>query len=211
MCVASQINSPATAAAISVTVARVSPYIEVPPPMETGTRSPERLFQRQPARVKAGRVELRGELLDRSPRVDLEHVFDDADLGVVVERHVEMVLRDEVDRGLGTTRTANGEPDRVALVPRRREQEERGRKDRSRLILRVAEEAPGPLPRADPQGGELRELRFERLQARGHQVQEGDAGAEPERRPVELLMRDETGVLLAAGAGEAHAEDGGMG
>jgi hypothetical protein len=36
----------------------------------------------------------------------------------------------------------------------------------------------------------------------GHQVQEGDVGAKPERRQVELLVGDETGVLGPAAAFE---------
>ena len=45
------------------------------------------------------------------------------------------------------------------------------------------------------------------LEPRGHQVEEALL-AQPERRPVELGVRDEARVLLAAGAVEHDLEDG---
>jgi hypothetical protein len=91
----------------------------------------------------------------------------------------------------------------------RREQEKRGREHGSRPLLRVTEEAPGPLAGADPQRGEVGELLAHRLDPVGHQVQER-AGVEPERRPVELVVRDEPGMILAARTREADAVHGRM-
>src|SRR5207302_11384273 len=95
------------------------------------------------------------------------------------------------------------QPDRAVA---RGEHEKRGRKDRSRLLLRVAEEAPRPLPRSDARRRELAELGRHRLDTGGHQVQE-DAALETEGRPVELVVADEPVMLVPARACEADAVD----
>ena len=59
-------------------------------------------------------------------------------------------------------------------------------------------------------GGEVGELGLDRLEPRGHQVEEGRLAAEPERRPVELVVRDEAWMLAAAGAAELDLEHGGV-
>ena len=58
---------------------------------------------------------------------------------------------------------------------------------------------------------QIGELGLERIQAGSHQVQEGVAAAEPERRPIELGVADESRMLVAATAFEANAEDGRVG
>src|SRR5205814_1863437 len=68
-------------------------------------------------------------------------------------------------------------------------------------------EAPRPLPRLDPARRQVGELVLERLELRGHQVEE-DALAEPERRPVELVVRDQARVPPAATAVEGDLVDG---
>src|SRR5581483_10588407 len=133
-----------------------------------------------------------------------EHVFHHPYLAVVVERNVDVRLRDEVERQAPAARAAYGEPHRPIPL---REERERGRKGRTRLLLREAEEAPRPLPVPDVCGRELAELRTHGLEARGHEVEEL-AGTEAERCPVELFVREKPGVLLAATAVEVDAEDG---
>src|SRR5215207_5871952 len=91
-------------------------------------------------------------------------MWDDADLRVVVERQVDVLVRDEVDRDTAAGGTANGEPQ--GAVPGRQE-EERGRKHGSRAILGVAEEAPRPLTGQDLPDGEVRELRRDLLEPCG--------------------------------------------
>ena len=59
-------------------------------------------------------------------------------------------------------------------------------------------------------GSELAELHADGVEVRRHEVQELSRAAEAERRPVEILMRQEAVVLLAAAAVEPHAEDGRM-
>src|SRR4051794_5806875 len=97
-------------------------------------------------------------------------MVDDGDAGVVVERQGDGRLRDEVDRSTHADGTANG--DAHSVRPSGREERERGGKDRPRLVLRVTEEAPGPLAGADPRRGDVRQLPLERLDAVCHQVQE---------------------------------------
>src|SRR5204863_3439942 len=84
---------------------------------------------------------------------------------------------------------------------------ERGRKDRPGPVLRPAEEAPRPLSRLDPLRRELRQFDAERIYARRHQVDEVPLFLEPERCKVELVMRDETGMLVTAAACEDDAVD----
>src|SRR5207237_8922384 len=123
----------------------------------------------------------------------------DADVRIVVERQVDVRLRDEVHGQPLAGWAADGDADGSVA---RSEQRERGGKDRPRPLLGVAEEAPGPLPRADPRRREIAELVGDHLDPRGHQVDEY-AGVEAERRPVELLVADETVMVVPGGAGEA--------
>src|ERR671936_2252491 len=73
----------------------------------------------------------------------------------------------------------------------------------------IAEEAPRPLPRLDPARGQVGELVLERVELRSHQVQE-DTVAEAERRPVELVVRDQARVPPATAAVEGDLVDGRM-
>src|SRR4029077_18926051 len=98
--------------------------------------------------------ELRLELLEGRERVLREHVFHHSDLTVVVEREVDVRLGDEVQRQPPAARAADGDAHGSL---RRGEERERGREDRARALLRVAEEAPWPIPvpdalRGDPPG-----------------------------------------------------------
>ena len=151
-------------------------------------------------------MELFRELLESPLCVGPEDVLDDADLRVVVEGHVHMRRRDEVDRDAAADRAAHGDPDGLTIL-RRGQQEERGGKDRARPLLRVAEEAPGPLPRSDPASGQVGQLVLHRVELSGHQVEKHALG-EPKRRPVEVVMRDEPRMALAAAAVEVDLEDG---
>src|SRR5438874_1599238 len=148
-------------------------------------------------------IELRAELLERPQGVVSEDVSDDPDLRVVVKRHVDVAVRDEVHGEVVAAGAADGEAERAAAG--REQGEERG-EDRPRTLLRVAEEAPRPLARPDPARGEIAELGGDRLDPRRHQVQQR-AGLGPERRPVEVVVADEGGVLPTARAREADAED----
>jgi hypothetical protein len=49
-----------------------------------------------------------------------------------------------------------------------------------------------------------------RLDARGHQVEEGRLASKSERRPVQLVVPDKAGVLAAAGTSELDLEDRGL-
>ena len=133
-----------------------------------------------------------------------EHVLHHADLAVVVERDVDVRVRDEVDRQQAAVRAAHGEPHRPAG---RGQERERGREHGPWLVLGVTEEAPGPLPPLDLPCRELAELGAGGVEACGHEVHEL-AGGQAERRPVELLVREEAVVLAAARAVEPHAKDG---
>src|SRR5581483_3955610 len=109
-----------------------------------------------------------------------EHVFHHPDLPVVVEWEIDVRARDEVQGQAPAARAAHREPDRRVG---RGEEHEGGGKDGTRLLLRVAEEAPRPLPRPDPAGRELAELACEGLEPRRHEVEERSV-AEAEWRPV---------------------------
>src|SRR5206468_12681388 len=109
-------------------------------------------------------VELARELLDRQARVARENVLHDADVRIVVERQVDVRLRDEVYGQPLAGRAADGDADGSVA---RSEQRERGGKDRPRPLLGVAEEAPGPLPRSDPRRREIAELVSDHLDPRG--------------------------------------------
>ena len=61
----------------------------------------------------------------------------------------------------------------------------------------------------NPPSGEIRELGVDEVEACGHQVVE-DPALQAERRPVEIVMRDEPFVLFTAGACEEDLEDRGM-
>jgi hypothetical protein len=129
-----------------------------------------------------------------------------ADLGVVVEGQVDVLVCDEVDRDPEAGGTEDGEADRAVGALGARGGRRTGTRPRS--LLRVAEEAPRPLSGLDPADREVDELRVERLKSGGHQVQERRTLVHPSRCPVELVVRDETEVVLAAAAGETDAEHG---
>src|SRR5581483_8630952 len=131
-----------------------------------------RLRQPETAGVEGRRPELGPELLHGCTQVVGEHVLDDADLLVVVERDVDVLVAHEVDRRplAGGAAHRNTEPSRP-----RREQEERRRKNRPRALLGIAEEAPGPPAVADAGGGEVAELVGHRLDTRRHEVEEDAA------------------------------------
>jgi len=90
----------------------------------------------------------------------------------------------------------------------RGEQEEGRREDRPRPFLRVAEEAPGPLAGLDARRGQVGQLAVDRVERGGHQVQEDAFLLEAQRRPVELVVRDEARMPAAAAAVEVDLEDG---
>src|SRR5579884_3067874 len=163
----------------------------------------------QPPRVERPRPELLAELVERRRRVAAEQVLHHPHLAVVHERHVDVRPRDEVHRHPPARRAAHGDADAVA-VGRRREQLERRRVDRPRPLLRPAEEAPRPLPRLDPRRRQIAELVADRLDPRRHQVDERRPVLHAERRPVELLVRDEAGMVVPAPARELDTVDGGM-
>src|SRR6266540_4940427 len=99
--VAIQISRPATPAAISVVVARVSPYIRSPRSVDTPLvpRKAEgntRFLEVQTTNIERAGVQLCPELLERPDHVVAEDVLHHPDLGVVVERQVHMLMRDEV-------------------------------------------------------------------------------------------------------------------
>src|SRR3954462_15192418 len=198
-------SSPATPAASSVTNPRVKPYMQ-PPPGRFFPLGPKRNLgsETEAPRVEMRRVELFCKLLDGALGVSREDVLDDADLHVVVKRHVEVQRRDEVHGDAAADRAAHGDPDGSTVLGRR-EQEERRGKDRPRPLLRVAEETPRPLPRSDPPRGQGGELLLAGLRAAGHQVKEDPLGV-AERRPVELVVRDEPRMLPAAAAVEVDLE-----
>ena len=62
-------------------------------------------------------------------------------------------------------------------------------------------------PRLDPLRGEIGELECKHVVLRGHQVDERRAAVEAERCPVEVVVRDETEVVVAATAVELDAVD----
>src|SRR3954451_17853006 len=99
------------------------------PTPRTGA-APFPLLQRQPAPVEAAAVELVAELLQRALRVGLEDVRDDGDLAVVVERQVDVRVRDEIDGDAVARRAADCQADRAAGRARG-EQPERRREDRT--------------------------------------------------------------------------------
>jgi len=149
------------------------------------------------------RIELLAELVEGLFEVFGEEVLDDADLDVVVPRHVDVKVRDNVDGCPLARRAAHRQTERPVT---RREQEERRREDRARPFLGVAEEAPRPFAGLDPPGREIAELRLDPVEPRGHEVEE-DATLETERRPVEVVVGDEPLVLLPAAAREEDAVD----
>ena len=113
-----------------------------------------------------------------------------------------MRARDEVDGHCGAGGAADSEPDRVFA---RRDDSQRRRRHRARAVLRVAEEAPRPLPRSDTGGREIEQLGGERVLVRGHEVVESGARRAAERRPVEIVVGHEAGVIIAAAAREDDA------
>src|SRR4029079_16553505 len=107
--VAPQSPRPASAAAsasVSPRDASYMPYLRI---LFTSFRCPLRverssrfsgfaeLLESEPARVERGRPQLGAELVERRERVLGEHVFHHSYLAVVVERHVDVRVRDEVE------------------------------------------------------------------------------------------------------------------
>ena len=152
-------------------------------------------------------MQARAELVECLRGVAGEDVLDDADLGVVMKRHVDVLMRDKVDRDPGAGGTEDGEAD-GGVGRARSEQAEERREHGPRPLLRVAEKGPGPLSGLDSADREVDELRIERLEPGGHQVQKCGALVQPERRPIEFVVGDETDVIFAAAAGETDAEQG---
>src|SRR5918999_3553437 len=148
---ASQIRSPAAAAPIRVIVPLVRPYISVLPrrfrvcPSRSDAKESP-LFEEEPARIEGRRPELAAELRERGGRVVGEHVFDHPHLAVVVEGHVHVRVRDEVHGRALARRAADCQPEPTRAGG---EQEEGRGKDRTRPLLRVAEEAPRPVAGLD--------------------------------------------------------------
>ena len=214
-CVASQSKRPAVPAATAVVrprVASYSPYLRIRSPHSVSVsvgRTAQRPIEVRPAyrsRRRASKLDDQSCARNSSTVAcasSLEDVLHHPDLAVVVERQVDVLVRDEVHRQPLAGGAAHGEPERAVAG---RQQEEGRREHRPRPVLRVAEERPRPLPRLDPRRRDLAELARHRLDARRHEVQE-DARLEAERRPVELVVADEAVVLAAAGAGEADAID----
>src|SRR5579864_5430181 len=93
--------------------------------------------QRQAAGVERRRPELRPELLDRRLEIPCEDVLDHPDLAIVVEREVDVLVADEVDRRPGARRAVHGDPDPAVAG---RQEEERGRENWPRPLLWVTEE-----------------------------------------------------------------------
>ena len=151
-------------------------------------------LQGQPAGVEGRRPELRAELLHRRSTSPVKTCSTTPTSRSLWNGTSTCSWRDEVDRGALADRAVDGEPEPPVAG---REQEERRREHGPRALLRVAEEAPRPLPRPDARGGEVAELVPDRLDPRGHEVEE-DAAVETERRPVELVVADEPVVLVAA-------------
>src|SRR5690348_8889670 len=164
--VAAQSRTPAAPAAASVVrprVASYSPYRRIRSPRSAfvragrETRKPPRWVrsEAESACVEGRGPELGPELLHCRFRVPGEDVLDDADLAIVVERHVDVLVADEIDRRALAHRAVDGEPEPAGA---RREQEERRREHGPRAFLGVTEEAPRPLPRADVRSSEVTEL-----------------------------------------------------
>src|SRR5258708_1917785 len=109
---------PAAASVIRPRVASYRPYRPIRSPhsafqVSDGTEKypPEmRLLQGEPAGVERRRPQLCPELLDRRMGVVRKHVLEDADLAVVVERHVDVVLQNEAYRRPLAGRVAGGHP-----------------------------------------------------------------------------------------------------
>src|SRR5207245_484676 len=143
ICVATQISSPATPAAIRVVVPRVSPYMRSPRSVVARPGIPAfhlngTGLQIDAPRIEMRRIQLRAELLEGPLDVLVEEVLDDADRRIVVPGHVDVHVGDEVDGRPLARGTTHREAERAVAGC---EQEERGGKHRPGPLLRVAKEA----------------------------------------------------------------------
>ena len=105
-----QNRNPATAATRAASPARVTPSILAPYPESRA------LIEIQAARVEARGVELGHERLHRPAGVVRKDVLDHPHVPVVVERHVQVRLRDEV-HGEPRARPRSGRPPRSPRSP----------------------------------------------------------------------------------------------
>ena len=116
-----------------------------------------------------------------------------------------MRVRDEVDGAGRTVRAAAPRPRRrPPAIPGASSVKDDGNTGRGRSV-RVAEEAPGPLAGADESGGDVAEL-VSGIRMRAVIRSTNDPASEPERRPVEIVVRDEARMLVAARARECDRE-----
>ena len=153
-----QISSPATPAPTRVNAPRTVPTIQITSVLlYPDLANAKQRLQQHPAGVEARGVELGSELVDEALCVLGEHVFDHADRFVVSERQVDVLVRDQVDRGAFTRRTAHGDAEALLPVARRKQEERRG-EDGPGPLLRIAEEAPGPVARLDAERGQVDQL-----------------------------------------------------
>ena len=137
---------------------------------------------------KRRRVELGAELLDGAECIAFEDVLDDADLRVVVERQVDVLARDEVHRDRRADRAAHGDAERAARPERA------GRTTTGRPAAAVppgsrrsstATRPPGCAARRDRRAPLRRRRRCAVIRLTNVPP------LEPERRPVEIVVRDE--------------------
>src|SRR5580765_1835883 len=70
-------------------------------------------LEAQAAGVERGGIELGAEILERTGEVVAEDMLDHPDLRVVVERQVDVLVRDEVHRRPLARRAADGEAERA--------------------------------------------------------------------------------------------------
>src|SRR5438270_4355568 len=146
--VAAQSRTPAAPAAASVVrprVASYSPYRRIRSPRSAFARAgretrepPLRVrLQAQTAGVEGRGPELGPKLLHCRLRVPGEDVLDDADLAVVVERQIDVLVADEIDRRAFADRAVDGEPDPAVAGG---EQEEGRREHGPRAFLGITAE-----------------------------------------------------------------------
>ena len=94
----------------------------------------------------------------RRPWPVVEELRQHADVAVVVEREVDVLARDEVDREPAAGRAAHRDQ-RAARLARSAASSQKADGNTGRgALLGPAEEAPGPLPRLDPLRGDVGEL-----------------------------------------------------
>src|SRR4051812_286413 len=121
------------------------------------------------ARVERAGIECFAKGFHRRLAVSREDVLHDVHARVVVEGHVDVLARDEVERRADARGALDSQAE--ALVPRGERAERRG-EDRARAFFGITEEAPGPRTRANPAGRLLEQLLGGVFELGGHQVQE---------------------------------------